>query len=256
MYRPAVFLSGVGMRVVGNRLHDSPHAAVIFYGCDHLLASNEVARVCNDSNDCGAFYSGQGWLHRGNRIVGNHFHDIIGRGGNYTRTIYIDDGSAQYEIVGNLFERCTWAVFLGGGRENVITNNVFVDCPSALYVDARGCGWMKPHIDERLSEIRSKGTLLDIPLKSGVYAERYPAVRDLPGKDPYSPVLNVIAHNRFVRGKAEWIEKYGFPDIRKSERWWRSGLSDAKLAELGTFADNTVDNRGLDPLHGQINVSK
>lgn len=115
---------------------------------------------------------------------------------------------------------------------------------------------MKPHIDERLSEIRSKGTLLDIPLKSGVYAERYPAVRDLPGKDPYSPVLNVIAHNRFVRGKAEWIEKYGFPDIRKSERWWRSGLSDAKLAELGTFADNTVDNRGLDPLHGQINVSK
>lgn len=245
MYRPAVFLSGVGMRVVGNRLHDSPHAAVICYGCEHLIASNDVAGVCNDSNDCGAFYSGQGWLHRGNRIVGNHFHDIIGRGGNYTRTIYIDDGSAQFEVANNLFERCTWAVFLGGGRENVITNNVFVDCPSALYVDARGCGWMKPHIEERLSEIRAKGTLLGIPLKSGVYAERYPAVRDLPGKDPYSPVLNVIAHNRFVRGKAEWIARYGFPDIRKSERWWRSGLSDEELAKLGVFEDNQVDNEGL-----------
>ena len=245
MYRPAVFLSGVGMRVVGNRIHDSPHAAVVYYGCEHLLASNDVSRVCNDSNDCGVFYSGQSWLHRGNRIIGNHFHDIIGRGGQYTRTIYIDDGSAQYEVSGNLFERCTWAVFLGGGRENVITNNVFIDCPSALYVDNRGCGWMKPYIEERLSEIREKGTLQGIPLKSGVYAERYPAVRDLPGKDPYSPVLNIIAHNKFIRGKAEWIEKYGFPALRKSERWWRSGLSDEKLAELGVFEDNQVDNEGL-----------
>ena len=245
MYRPGVFLSGVGMRAVGNSIHDCPHAAILFFGCEHFLASNDVARVCNDSNDCGAFYSGQSWLHRGNRIIGNRFHDIIGRGGKYTRTIYIDDASAQYEIAGNRFERCTWAVFLGGGRENVITNNVFVDCPNALYVDARARGWMKPYLEARLHEIRSKGTLSGIPLKTGVYAERYPAVRDLPGDDPYSPVLNVIAHNRFVRGKAEWIARYGFPDIRKSERWWRSGLSDEELAKLGVFEDNQVDNEGL-----------
>ncbi len=66
--RPAVFLYGVGNRVVHNRMHDAPHTAVLFWGNDHVLEFNEVHRVCTDTGDAGAFYIGRDWSQRGNVI--------------------------------------------------------------------------------------------------------------------------------------------------------------------------------------------
>lgn len=249
MYRPGVCLSGVGMRAERNRIHDSPHAAILFFGCNLTMRSNEVFRVCSGSKDCGAFYSGRSWMLRGNRIEGNHFHDIIGLDGAYTRTIYLDDSMAQVDIVGNRFERCTWSIFIGGSRENVITNNVFVDCPGAIYVDKRGMNWQKSHIDGRLKELAAKGTAYGLSCRRGPYAKAFPAVKDLPGPNPYEPVKNVIAHNRFIRDKAEWIEKYA-PKLKEDSRWWRDGeVTDEQLRMWGVFADNVVDNSGL---HGDM----
>lgn len=245
MYRPGVCLSGVGMRAERNRIHDSPHAAVLYFGCNLLMRSNEVYRVCGGSKDCGAFYTGRSWMLRGNKIVGNYIHDVIGLGGAPTRTIYLDDSVAQVEIVGNRFERCTWAIFIGGARECVVTNNVFVDCPGAIYVDKRGMNWQKPHIDGRLRELAAKGTVYGLSCRQGPYVDAFPAVKDLPGPHPYEPVKNVIAHNRFVRGEAEWIGKYA-PKRANDPRWWRDGdVTDAELRAWGVFADNAVDNASL-----------
>lgn len=245
MYRPGVCLSGVGMRAERNRIHDSPHAAVLYFGCNHLMRSNEIYRVCSGSRDCGAFYSGRSWMLRGNKIVGNSFHDIIGLNGSFTRTIYLDDSMAQVDIVGNRFERCTWAVFVGGARETVVTNNVFVDCPGAIYVDKRGMNWQRAHVEGRVKQLEKKGTVYGLSCREGPYADEFPAVRDLPGPNPYMPVLNVIAHNRFVRGKAEWIERYA-PKRKADPRWWRDGdVTDGELVKYGTFEDNAVDNAGL-----------
>jgi len=242
MYRPGVCLAGVGMRAERNRIHDSPHAAVLYFGCNLLMRSNEVYRVCRGSRDCGAFYSGRSWLLRGNEIVGNYVHDVIGLDGAHTRTIYLDDSIARVDVVGNRFERCTWAVFVGGARECVITNNVFVDCPGAIYVDRRGANWQKPHIDGRLRELAEKGTLSGLSCRQGPYADAFPEVKDLPGPNPYEPVKNVIAHNRFVRGPAEWIRRYA-PKRAADPRWWRDGeVSDESLARWGVFGDNAVDN--------------
>lgn len=243
MYRPGVCLAGIGMRATGNRIHDAPHAAILFFGCDLLMQSNEIFRVNRETKDCGAFYSGRSWMLRGNRILDNFFHDIIGLGGAYTRTVYLDDSMADTLIAGNRFERCTWAIFIGGSRENVITNNVFVDCPNAFYVDARGRGWQKPHIDGRLREIASKGTLHGLSLKSGVYVEKYPAVTNLPGADPYSPVLNVVEHNIFERGDGTWIARYGNPGIRNSSEWWHDCMSIEEQMSLGTFRNNVIDGQ-------------
>lgn len=245
MYRPGVCLSGVGQRAVHNRIHDCPHAAILFFGCDLLMQSNEVYRTNRETKDCGAFYSGRSWMLRGNRILDNFFHDVVGLRGAYTRTIYLDDSMAGTLIAGNRFERCTWAIFIGGSRENVITNNVFVDCPNALYVDARGRGWQKAHIDGRLKEMREKGTLNGIPFKSGVYAERYPAVRSLLDIDPYSPEANVIENNVFSRGDGAWLKRYGRPGLFSSPEWWHDCLSLEELATLGTLRRNTVDGRPL-----------
>ena len=246
MYRPGVCLSGVGMRAVRNRIHDAPHAAILFFGCELLIQSNEIYRVNRETRDCGSIYSGRSWLLRGNRILDNYLHDIVGLDGAYTRTIYLDDSTSDTLIAGNRFERCMWAVFVGGARDNVITNNVFVDCPCALHVDARGRDWQKPHIDRRIKEMLENGTLYGVPYGTGPYAEKYPALRELPGPDPYSPVGNRIENNVFDRGKGEWIARYGGKRVKNPEEWWHDGLSVEELAELGTFRKNVVDCKAIE----------
>ena len=258
MYRAGVCMAGVGMRASHNFIHDAPHSAILYFGNDLVMEYNDIWRVCRESKDCGAFYTGRSWLLRGNKIFHNRFREIIGLGGNHCRTLYLDDSMAEVEIAGNFFEKCTWGIFVGGSRENVITNNIFVDCPQAFYADARGRGWQRPHIQSRLAEIEKHGTLNGVKFLEDPFVSRYPALRNLMGSDYYSPVSNVVERNIFWRGKGEWCEKYG-PDerIRKSADWWCT-LTYGKpgFAEQNSFTNNlvNVDPRFVDPEHGDFRL--
>ena len=75
--------------------------------------------------------------------------------------IYLDDSFSSATIYGNVFFDVTAAAFIGGGRDNVVDNNLFVECNPALHIDARGMG---------VAEIPvfTAGSLLaDVPLQSG-----------------------------------------------------------------------------------------
>ena len=247
MYRAGVCMAGVGMRAAHNFIHDAPHSAILFFGNDLVMEYNDIWRVCRESKDCGAFYTGRSWLLRGCKIRFNRFREIIGLGGNHCRTIYLDDSMAEAEIAGNFFEKCTWGIFVGGSRENVITNNVFVDCPQAFYADARGRGWQRPHINGRLSEIEKRGTLNGVKFLDEPYVSHYPALKGLVGSDYFSPVSNVVERNVFWRGSGEWCMKYG-PDkrIRESPDWWRTiTYSGPGFADQNSFTNNLVN---VDPL--------
>ena len=63
-------------------------------------------------------------------------------------TIYLDDQHCGHTIHGNLFERCMQSVFIGGGDDNVVTNNVFLDCIKSAHLDNRGMGWQKAATDD------------------------------------------------------------------------------------------------------------
>ena len=52
--------------------------------------------------------------------------------------IYLDDCASGTTVLGNLFVRVPLgAVMIGGGRDNVVTNNVIVDSSPAVHLDAR-----------------------------------------------------------------------------------------------------------------------
>ena len=53
----------------------------------------------------------------------------------------MDDLVCGQEISGNLFYKVPRAVFIGGGRDFLIQNNVFVDCQPAVAYDFRGLTW-------------------------------------------------------------------------------------------------------------------
>ena len=65
------------------------------------------------------------------------------------------------------------AVFLGGGRDHQVTNNLFVDCDPAVQMDARGLdpSW-RAGIDVRL-----RASLAAVPRP--LYRERYPDMKTL-----------------------------------------------------------------------------
>ncbi|MBN2312045.1 MAG: right-handed parallel beta-helix repeat-containing protein, partial [Candidatus Hydrogenedentes bacterium] len=53
-YRPGVGVSGVGIRVAHNVIHDGPHNAIQLSGNDNLIEFNEIYAVCGQTGDVGA----------------------------------------------------------------------------------------------------------------------------------------------------------------------------------------------------------
>ncbi|HPO13792.1 MAG TPA: right-handed parallel beta-helix repeat-containing protein [Candidatus Hydrogenedentes bacterium] len=211
MYQSAIALNGVGNRVANNLIHDAPHIAIVFGGNDHIIEFNEIHHVCQESNDAGAIYAGRNWTTRGTIIRHNYLHEITGFEGRGCVGVYLDDMYCGTSVFGNVFYKVTNAAFIGGGRDNSVENNIFVECSPALHVDARALGWAGYHADEWIKEAQEKGTHLGIAFTKPPYSERYPKLLQLMEDEPKAPKGNVIARNIFMGGKWDDIEDKARP---------------------------------------------
>ncbi|MFM7322741.1 MAG: right-handed parallel beta-helix repeat-containing protein [Armatimonadota bacterium] len=203
-YTPGVRLEGVGNIVEHNRIHQSPHNAIQGAGNDHRIAYNEIDRVCLETGDAGAFYMGRDTTQRGNRIEFNHFHDLgaMVEGSDAfvgVMAVYLDDCLSGTRVLGNVFERAGRAVLIGGGHDNRVEGNLFIDCQPAVHVDSRGTGWAKfwfdgtdPYLLDRLKEV---------PYDRPPYT-RYSGLERFLEEDPARPLGNRLSGNVFLGGKA------------------------------------------------------
>ncbi len=181
-YQSAVSANGVGNRLTHNLIHDAPHMAVGVSGNDHVVEFNEVYRVCLEGSDNGAFYTGRDWTFRGNEVRYNSIHDVYGYGFDKFDTaqgviqyhsphaaqgIYLDDAVSSFHVHGNVLYRVgDMMVQLGGGRDHVIENNIFVDGHPAIGVDNRWTKfWEGTILQERLKAM---------PYQTPPWSERYP----------------------------------------------------------------------------------
>ena len=250
-YQPAVTVSGVGQRVTHNLIHDGPHNAIQLSGNDHLVEFNHIHHVCQESGDVGAFYMGRDWTERGTVIRHNLFHHTQGYGMG-SMAVYLDDCASGTTIYGNIFYKCTTAAFVGGGRNNRIENNLFVDCEPAVAVDGRGLD-TRPVWSEMV-QVTMKKRLDAVHPTEPPYSVRYPDLREL---EPYyyrgegvPPEGNLIQRNICWGG--EWLTVRWLADplivatqfnlvdedpLFASPRWARAGEeADASGREL-TAAD-------------------
>ena len=214
MYQKAVAIGGVGNRVAHNLMHNAPHQAIGFGGNDHVIEFNEIHSVCYESNDAGAIYSGRNWTMRGTVIRYNHFHHICGFEGRGCVGVYLDDMFCGTLIQSNLFYNVTRAAMVGGGRDCIIDNNVFVDCRPSVHVDARALGWAHACADRWIEEANKKGTLQGIRYKEPPYSIRYPKLPPILDENPKAPCGNVVTRNiimsdrwNSIRGKAKPLVK-------------------------------------------------
>ncbi len=195
VYQPGIQLRGVGNRAANNLIHDAPHMGMGFSGNDHLIELNEIHHVCEESNDAGAIYTGRNWTMRGTIIRHNYLHDISGFRNRGCVGVYLDDMFCGTEISGNLFHRVTRAAFIGGGRDCLVRNNLFVDCKPALHIDARALGWAHGHADMWIKEGREQDTLSGIRYKETPYSVRYPELVGILDDEPAAPKGNRVTRN-------------------------------------------------------------
>ena len=206
MYSAGISISGVGNRAAHNLIHHAPHQAMSFGGNDHVIELNEIHNVCFESNDAGAIYAGRNWTMRGTVIRFNYLHYIYGFQRRGCVGVYLDDMFCGTEITGNVFYQVPRAAFIGGGRDCLVANNVFVDCKPALHIDARALGWAGYHAQTWIKEGREKGTLSGTRFREPPYRDRYPPLVGILEDDPAAPKGNVVARNICWKGRWDEID--------------------------------------------------
>jgi hypothetical protein len=142
-YRPAVLLYGSGNSVRHNLIHDLPHTAILFSGNEHLIELNHIHHVLQFSSDAGAIYTGRDWGFRGNVIRHNFIHHVStwfeGWG---VQGIYLDDGVSGIRVEGNvLYAIDGHGLQHGGGRDNIMVNNIVARSGALLTADSRCFEW-------------------------------------------------------------------------------------------------------------------
>jgi hypothetical protein len=208
VYNPGISLYGVGNTATHNIIAHIPHMAIYFNGNDHLIEYNEIYDVCYESHDAGAVYAGRSWTQRGDIIRYNYLHDISGLDGKGCIGIYLDDMFCGTEIYGNIFNRVTRAAMIGGGRDNSIINNIFIDCVPSIHVDARGLGWYAPYIYPLHVEAELDSNVSGIIYNKPPYSTRFPELSEILNDEPAAPKGNVISLN--VCSGGNWDKASGF----------------------------------------------
>ena len=127
-----LMLSGCGVTLSHNLIHDMPRCGVFYGGVLNTLEYNRI-RHCNlEMEDTGCTYGG-GWTGGWTTIRYNHCTDSIGFNNHgkffvFAWGIYLDESGCGYDVYGNIVERCqVGAMHLHNARENHIYNNIFAE---------------------------------------------------------------------------------------------------------------------------------
>jgi len=222
-YRSAVLMYGVGNIVRNCEIFELPHTAIFFWGNDQTVEYNHIYNVCIETADAGAIYNGRDWSQRGNLIRYNYIHDLRGvkitGHFNDVMGVYLDDFSSGTTIFGNIFYKAGRNILIGGGRENVVENNIFIDGEPAVHIDARGKGWASYYFNESHNLLFDR--LKAVNPGEPPYSEKYPSLKTIPDDEPASAKYNCVEKNVFCGGR--W-------------RDLKNGLNDSTVC----FKDNVV----------------
>ncbi len=182
-YKPAVKVEGVGQKISHNLMYQGPHAAVVWEGNEHLMEYNEIHDVARFSEDMGAFYGGRDWGVRGNVIRYNFIHHLYSwaKHGEFdVHGVYLDDSLSGTTVFGNvLYGIEGFGILNGGGRDNIMENNIFANCGVPLFTDNRGVNQInfRPNDSWNLIERIAKA---GIDYKANPWASKYPELAAIP----------------------------------------------------------------------------
>ncbi|MFI4911239.1 MAG: right-handed parallel beta-helix repeat-containing protein [Sedimentisphaeraceae bacterium JB056] len=207
-YKAAVNIDGVGNRIANNHIYNAPDMAVYLHGNDHVIEYNHIHHVMLESGEGGWFYMGRDAAEFGNEIRYNFVHHcgVTDSGSEGDRTegssgVYMDDFACGTKVYQNVFykvgkERA--AVLINGGMDNLVCNNIFIDCRYALYASALFQGWAKKHLTKFDEGGLYRVRLEEVNYKNPPYSEKYPTLVNICDDEPAQPKRNLMKNNVYV----------------------------------------------------------
>ena len=244
-YQPAVTLEGVENICSHNEMANSPHEAITYKGNNHIIEYNLIHDVCLLSDDAGAIYSGRSWVWYGNVVRYNCIYNV-GSENHRPDGIYLDDAVSGQKIYGNLLINIpSNSIHVGGGRDNVITNNIIVNPGNnALRFDDRARegalenGWFT-HAYVGSGDMWE--ALYNSPWKSEIWQNAFPEYKnctdDISKSDSpdYIPNPASIFKNNIIINK-----NMGYGDVYSSV-WKFSDISENAIYNVGKCDEIFVD---------------
>jgi Concanavalin A-like lectin/glucanases superfamily/Right handed beta helix region len=194
-YTPAIQLEGVGNRVAHNLMYDCPSSVMRIEGNDHLIEFNEVHSAVRESDDQGAMELFGNPTYRGVVFRYNRFTNC-GKSGTEASVVgqaalRFDDAISGMMVYGNVFNRSAngqfGAVQMNSGRDNIIDNNLFVDCKQGI-----SGGWYPGNDVWR--QVKAKRPPAGV-FVSALYLKRYPEIATMTAE----PGINHVWRNVFYR---------------------------------------------------------
>ncbi len=254
-YTPAVALTGVGNRIAHCDFHDSGSSAMRVDGNDHIIELNEVHSVLRDSDDQGGSDSFGNPTFRGNVFRYNYWHDMGNGLGCGQAGIRLDDAISGVLIYGNVFVRCADGTFGGvqihGGKDNIVENNVFVECKAAVSFSPWTTEYWTDFLDKHQKDYTETIDMAQPP-----HSTRYPELAHLYENNNSNSVWRNVVLNcgEFTLRNSEcndlidnWVTtgNPGFADLmdgdfstlQDSQLWNRPSFQPIPFDEIGLYTD-------------------
>jgi len=98
-----------------------------------------------------------------------------------------------------VFYKTHEAVWIGGGRDNVVENNLFIECDRPVSIDSRGLNWTFLNPGGDIKETGMYGKLTSVPYDEPPWSVRYPKLARILAEQPRAPLGNTLERNVSVR---------------------------------------------------------
>ena len=194
-YADAVVVDGCGNAVRHCEMHGAIGHAMDIRGPENLVEYCRIYDVCRDHDDSGALYANGVWSY-GTVIRYNDIGTSVG----LSSGIYLDDFCCGTTVYGNILRNVGhFGVFLSGGRDITVENNIFTGCWGGIRLDNRGLFWPAWKDREKFWNDVSRHFGL---AEGSAFAKAHPRLADWMNKDGTNmitgPVDNTYRNNLFL----------------------------------------------------------
>ncbi|MBI4977396.1 MAG: right-handed parallel beta-helix repeat-containing protein [Spirochaetes bacterium] len=133
-----------------NTMHDSPRSGAFQKGVSNIIELNDIRQTQREARDGGGIRMCQRNVRIGGNVIRyNRIVDTIGYGHEnsnpfyyspyYQWGVYLDDFTAGTSVYGNIIARASrGGVHVHGGSDNIVSNNIIVDCPYGVEANSMG----------------------------------------------------------------------------------------------------------------------
>lgn len=202
----AVVVTGVGITMSNNLIGRCSGTGILTYGNDNKILYNEMYDMGYACDDGGALYVGGDATDRGNEIAYNFINGARSKGSAYYG-IYVDDMRSGYNVHHNVVKDSTMGFLFGGGRDNILENNIVIDCVNPVKYDNRGLTWAAGSMPGYASD--ASNTVSNFPVyKKYEHLENY--AQDEPGIPKYVTIKDNMFYNcSSLVNIANEVKEYG-----------------------------------------------